>query len=123
MKELFKPVDNFEVPHVEEMNFIAKLISLYFKPEFFGFENLDKMKPALYVSNHTLLGITDGPLYIPELFKKKGIFLRVLVDEMHKSVPVFRGIFSDFGAVIGSRENCETLMKKKQHILKGGGLR
>lgn len=117
MKEYFKPVNNYKVPNVEQMNFIAKLINWYFTPEFHGLDNLDKKKPALYVSNHTLLGITDGPLYMPELFNKKDIYLRVLVDEMHKSVPVFRGIFSDYGAVIGSRENCETLMKQKQHIL------
>lgn len=117
MDNFFKPVDNFEIPDSSHIQFISKLIKWYFTPEIHGLENLDKKKPALYVSNHTLLGITDGPLYIPELLEEKGIFLRVLVDEMHKGIPILRSILSDYGAVVGSRENCQKLMQQKQHIL------
>jgi 1-acyl-sn-glycerol-3-phosphate acyltransferase len=117
MKNFFQPVENYKVPDTQIMQFISKVINWYFTPEIHGWENLDKDKPALYVSNHTLLGITDGPLYIPALYEKKDIFLRVLVDEMHEGVPVLRSILSDYGAVVGSRENCEKLMEQKQHIL------
>lgn len=117
MDKFFQPVENYKVPETRNMNFIHKILKWYFSPIILGMENLDKNKPALYVSNHTLLGITDGPLYIPELFNEKDIYLRVLVDKMHEGMPVLRSMLSDYGAVVGSRENCEALMKQKQHIL------
>jgi 1-acyl-sn-glycerol-3-phosphate acyltransferase len=117
MDKFFQPVENYKVPETKNMNFVHKVLKWYFSPTILGKENLDKNKPALYVSNHTLLGITDGPLYIPELFNEKDIYLRVLVDKMHEGLPVLRSMLSDYGAVVGSRENCEALMNQKQHIL------
>jgi 1-acyl-sn-glycerol-3-phosphate acyltransferase len=117
MSKFFQPVDDYKLPDAKIMQFVSKLINWYFTPEIHGLENLDNDKPALYVSNHTLLGITDGPLYIPALYEKKDIYLRVLVDEMHEGIPVLRSILSDYGAVVGSRENCRKLMEQKQHIL------
>lgn len=117
MSEYLKANEFFELPPEKTMEFITKLVNWYFKPKYLGLENLAKNKPGLYVSNHTLLGLTDGPLYMPMLMKEKGIFLRPLADKMQKNMPIWRSIVTDIGGVIGSRENCEKLMELKQHIL------
>lgn len=117
MSSYFNIDEDFTVPNNEVLGFVSKLVDWYFVPEYVGIDTLKKDKPALYVSNHTLLGLTDGPLYIPEIYHRKDIFLRVLVDKMHESVPVWRGIMSDYGTAIGSKENCRKLMEQKQHIL------
>lgn len=117
MSEYLKANEFFELPPEKTMDFISKIVNWYFKPQYLGLENLAKNKPSLYVSNHTLLGLTDGPLYMPMLMKEKDIYLRPLADKMHKELPLWRSIVSDIGAVEGSRENCHKLMEYKQHIL------
>jgi 1-acyl-sn-glycerol-3-phosphate acyltransferase len=56
-------------------------------------------------------------LYISKVYEDKNIYLRVLVDNMHKSIPLWRSIMTDLGAVTGSREHATELMENKQHIL------
>lgn len=117
MSEYLKANEFFQKPPKKTMEFINKLVNWYFIPKYVGLENLQKNKPALYVSNHTLLGLTDGPLYMPMLWEEKDILLRPLTDKMQKDIPLWRSIVTDIGAVEGSRENCERLMAFKQHIL------
>lgn len=117
MSDYLKANEFFELPPEKTMDFITKIVNWYFKPQYLGLENLAKNKPSLYVSNHTLLGLTDGPLYMPMLMKEKDIYLRPLADKMQKNLPLWRSIVTDIGAVEGSRENCDRLMQFKQHIL------
>lgn len=117
MSDYLKPNEFFQTPPRETIEFLSKIISWYFKPHYVGLEHLDKKKHALYVSNHTLLGLTDGPLYMPKLIFAKDIYLRPLVDRMQKDIPLWRSIVTDYGAVEGSRKNCERLMDFHQHIL------
>ena len=117
MSDYLELNENFKPPSKEIINFLAKLGNWYFQPEFIGLRNVSAKKPAIYVSNHTLLGITDGPLYIPKLYETKGIYLRVLVDNMHQSLPVWRSILSDLGAVTASKSHAQSLIESKQHIL------
>lgn len=117
MADYLKFNKKFSPPSKETVQFLARFANWYFDPTYVGLENLNKNKPGLYVSNHTLLGLTDGPLYIPKLYEDKDIYMRVLVDNMHKSLPVWRSILSDYGAVTGSREHCTELMQNHQHIL------
>lgn len=117
MSDYLKPNEFFQTPPRETIEFLSKIISWYFKPHFIGLEHLDKKKHALYVSNHTLLGLTDGPLYMPKLIFDKDIYLRPLVDRMQKDIPLWRSIVTDYGAVEGTRENCVKLMQFYQHIL------
>lgn len=98
-------------------NFISPF-KLWFAPEFYGLEKLDASKPAMYVSNHTILGILDGYPFGAELFLKKDIFLRALADSNHYKIPVWRDIITEhLGIVRASRENCAALMKRKDNIL------
>lgn len=117
MSEYLETKDHFNPPPKSIVNFLARFSNWYFEPEYIGLNNLHKDKPGIYVSNHTLLGITDGPLYIPKLYNDLDIYLRVLVDNMHKSIPLWRSIMTDYGAVTGSREHARALMEAKQHIL------
>ncbi|HWB62962.1 MAG TPA: lysophospholipid acyltransferase family protein [Chitinophagales bacterium] len=98
-------------------NFMAPF-KFYFAPQFYGIDELDVTKPAMYVSNHTVLGVLDGFPFGTELYLRKGIFLRALADSNHFKIPVWRDIVSNnLGAVEASRENCRGLMKEKQSIV------
>jgi 1-acyl-sn-glycerol-3-phosphate acyltransferase len=117
MSDYLESNKKFAPPPKDIITFITKFASWYFDPQFVGLENVSAKNPALYVSNHTLLGITDGPLYIPKLYNDKNIYMRVMVDNLHKSVPLWRSILTDLGAVTGSREHATELMEHNQHIL------
>jgi 1-acyl-sn-glycerol-3-phosphate acyltransferase len=100
-------VRNFMVP-----------FNFYFSPQFYGEDELDVSKPAMYVSNHTVLGLLDGFPFASELYVKKGVFLRALADSNHFKIPVWKDIVSNkLGAVEASRENCKALMKARQSLL------
>src|SRR4051812_1081265 len=73
---------------------------LYFAPQFYGLEELDVSKPAVYVSNHTILGVLDGFPFASELYLKKGIMLRALAASNHFLIPGWRDVISkNFGIV------------------------
>ena len=114
---------NFAPPSLKAVEWATALARFYFKPQFFGLENVDALKPALYVSNHTIFGVLDSPLLYEKLFKDKGIVLRSLGDHFHFSVPIWRDILVEGGSVPGTRENCARLMQGGEHILvyPGGG--
>lgn len=117
MSKYLRPKDKYTIPHEKAGEVIHKIVKWYFKPEYIGLENLDVNRPALYVSNHTLLGLTDGPLYMAKLLHKKDIYLRPLVDKMQRHIPVWRRLMTDFGGVVATKDNCKKLMEQKQHIL------
>lgn len=117
MSEYLSIDDHFKPPNKDLINFLARFANWYFQPEFLGLDHLDEGQPGLYISNHTLLGLTDGPLYIPKLYNEKNIYLRVLVDNMHKAIPLWRSFLTDFGAVTASKDHAKMLIKQKQHIL------
>ncbi len=102
---------------------IVKPLRTYFAPQIFGWGNVDKDKPALYVTNHTIYGACDGTLISGEMFLQKDILMRALVDDFHYKIPYWSDFLEKFGAVQGSRENCHTLMEGGEHIIvyPGGG--
>ncbi|GIV33005.1 MAG: hypothetical protein KatS3mg031_0540 [Chitinophagales bacterium] len=116
-------IGSYKPPSVDVLYALSGPLRNYFKPQFFGWEHVDKEKPALYVANHAVYGITDAPLFMPELYKRKGIYLRVLADNNHFAVAGWRDFMHWLGALPGSRENCARLMEAGAHILvfPGGG--
>ena len=89
----------------------------YFDPQFYGLDELDVSKPAVYVSNHTVLGVLDGFPFASELYLRKGIMLRALADSNHFKIPVWREVISkNFGVVEASRKNCAALMKQGESM-------
>jgi 1-acyl-sn-glycerol-3-phosphate acyltransferase len=97
--------------------FIAPF-KFYFDPQYFGIDEIDASRPAMYVTNHTVLGLLDGYPFGIELYLRKGIFLRGLTDSMHHHVPYWRDYLRDrLGAVEASRENCQALIERGDSLI------
>lgn len=100
----------FEPPSLDLVERILAFPKLYFDPTFIGLEELDASRPALFVTNHSVIGALDGTLWVAELYRTKGIFPFSLVDDFHYEVPGWRNLAQMFGFVRGSRENCSAIM-------------
>jgi 1-acyl-sn-glycerol-3-phosphate acyltransferase len=86
-------------------------------PKFYDVERVPTDRPFLLVGNHTLMGLLDVPLMIFGLYERRGVMVRSLGDHFHFQVPLWRDLLTRFGAVDGTRENCETLMRAGESIL------
>ena len=80
-------------------------------PRFFGMTHAPTDRPALYVGNHTIMGVLDVPLLAMELYERRGIFVRSLGDHLHFQLPLWRDLVSAFGVIEGTRENCRAAMQ------------
>ena len=114
---------DYSPPPLKQVQKALRLHTTYFDPVFYGMENLNKDKPALYVANHTIYGTLDGPLLFLALYQEKDIILRSLGDRFHFKIPGWKKMMLDGGCVEGTRENCQHLMEHNNHILvyPGGG--
>lgn len=116
-------VTEFTPPSPEQIRRFFRLARWYFNPEFLGLWEQDFSRPALFVGNHTLWGLTDAPLMIEHLYTHYGVMLRGLGDRGHFNVPGWGKVLVKNGMVLGTRENCSALMQAGQNILvfPGGG--
>ena len=116
-------VNAFVPASPEEMRRVFAVARAYFNPEFLGLWELDLGKPALWVGNHTLFGLTDAPLMVEHLYTQYGVMLRGLGDRGHFDVPWWGDMLVRNGMVLGTPENCAALMEAGQHVLvfPGGG--
>jgi 1-acyl-sn-glycerol-3-phosphate acyltransferase len=107
----------------QEMRRLFTVARAYFNPEFLGLWELDLERPALWVGNHTLFGLTDAPLMVEHLYTQHGVLLRGLGDRGHFEVPWWGDVLVRNGMVLGTPENCAALMRAGQHVLvfPGGG--
>lgn len=114
---------NFTPVAPDEMRRLFAVARAYFNPEFLGLRELDLEKPALWVGNHTLFGLSDAPLMVEHLYTQYGVLLRGLGDRGHFSVPYWGDMLVRNGMVLGTPENCSALMKSGAHVLvfPGGG--
>lgn len=110
------PMD-FTPPPLRRLQRALWLQRQWFPPQSFGLENLDPSRPALYVGNHTIYGVLDGPLMVLDVYEKTGIYFRSLGDHFHFLVPGWREMLLEGGAVDGIPENCTKLMQGGQHII------
>lgn len=101
----------FEPPSLDLVEKVCAFPNLYFAPTYYGLDELDASRPALFVTNHSVIGALDGTLWVSELYRRKGIFPFSLVDDFHYEVPGWRNLAEMFGFVRGSRENCSAIMK------------
>lgn len=112
------PEFNFTPPSKAFIRSFIAPFKFYFAPKFYGLEELDTRKPALYVSNHTVLGVLDGYPFGVELYLRKGILLRALADSNHYRIPFWKDLITErLGIVEASRVNCHALMKRKENLL------
>ena len=77
-----------------------------FRPAFYGLDNVDRERPALYVGNHTIYGTLDTPLIYTTLYREKHRAARSGRQLSPRRVPVWRDILTQSGTVPGTRENC-----------------
>lgn len=118
----YKP--GFVPPSKDLVQRMTLLPRMYFDPSFEGLEELDVSRPAMFVTNHSLVGTLDGTQWVAELYLKKNIFPRSLVDRLHYKMPGWRKLAEDFGFVTGSRENCAAMMQNGESlIVYPGGMR
>ena len=87
------------------------------RPVFDGLDRIPTDRPLLFVGNHTILGLVDVPIFYAELYAKRGIALRSLGDHVHFRIPFWGSLLERFGAVDGTPENCDALMRAKEPIL------
>lgn len=117
-------LSQFEHFSIKEAQLLNKIFQQWFHTSFSGLEHIDHNKPALYVSNHTTLGI-DSPSLIFGLYVETGIFLRGTADKgfFQPYYPFVAKLFHHFGAFKGTRPNIANLMQQQAHILlyPGGG--
>ncbi len=90
----------------------------YFHPEFFGIDEVDASRPAMYVSNHAVMGVLDVYPFGIELYLRKGIILRALADSNHFKIPLWRDFLAHrIGVVEASRKNCSALMERNENLV------
>jgi 1-acyl-sn-glycerol-3-phosphate acyltransferase len=92
-------------------------------PRFYGLENVPGDRPAVFVGNHTVMGLLDVPLMLLGLHEHRGVLVRPLGDHVHFAIPGWRDLLRLFGTVEGTREGCRALMAAGESILvfPGGG--
>lgn len=106
----------FVPPSLHRARLVTALHRAWFNPVFLGLETVGLERPALWVGNHTVMGVMDIPLLCERLLQE-GVVLRSLGDRGHFKVPLWRTALSRGGMVLGSPENCAALMQSGQHVL------
>ena len=112
---------NFEPPSKTVMEAVVAPYKPFFSVESTGLERIPDGVPHLFVSNHSLYGL-EMPLFVNHLYQTRDIFPRGLADHFHFATPngpVLRAL----GAVDGTRDNVDSLMKAGYDVLvyPGGG--
>lgn len=108
---------DYTPPPPEQVRRTMRIARWWFKPEFLGLQALDLEKPALFVGNHTLYGLTDVPLMLEHLYTQHGLMLRSLGDRGHFGVPLWGDWLVRHGMVLGSPANCAALMRAGASVL------
>ena len=97
--------------------FIAPFKS-YFDPEFIGIDAVDATRPAMYVSNHSVMGVLDVYPFAIELYLRKGILLRALADSNHFRIPVWSDFIArHIGVLEASRPHCAAIMERQENLV------
>ncbi|MBS1625215.1 MAG: acyltransferase family protein [Bacteroidetes bacterium] len=120
MRETTKPHPemDFDPPSRDFAKQFIKPFKRYFTPEFHGIDEVDASRPALFVSNHAVIGVLDGYPFAIELYIQKGIFLRALADRRHFQIPLWRDLLEKkLGALEASRVNCGKVMERGESLL------
>ncbi len=119
-KTIHKEKDKFTFQPPSKV-FVRTLMApfkFYFAPQFYGLDELDISRPAMYVTNHNVLGVLDGYPFATELYLRKGVILRALADSNHFRIPVWRELVKErLGVVEASRANCKALMQRGDSIV------
>lgn len=102
---------------LERLDRLLEPWRLVVSPVFHGLELIPDTRPLLLVGNHTLMGVLDLPFLFVELYRRKGIFPRSLGDHAHFRVPVWSELLRQVGAVDGTRDNANALMRAGECVV------
>ncbi len=86
-------------------------------PIVLGEEHLPASGPAMFVGNHTAIGVWDTPLLVLEVHDRTGVLLRGMGDRAHFALPGWRELLTALGTVPGSREACRRLLADGESVL------
>lgn len=122
-REINRAVVDFDKATPDELWLGTAPLRAYFRPKFFGLENVAADRPALLVGNHTIYGMLDIPIFTAQIYRERGVLLRGLSDHLHFEIPGWRDLLVRGGGVEGTRPNCRALMEAGEHVLvfPGGG--
>lgn len=96
---------------------LMRPFNLYFSPKYYGLEDFNPERPALFIGNHTIYGLTDGFFLASELYQRHGVYMRPLVDQMQQDIPIWKHVANSLGMIPGSREACAELMENGQSLM------
>lgn len=108
---------DFQPPSKRFVKDLMRPFRQYFAPRYYGFEQFDHSRPALFICNHTVYGLTDGFFLGAELYERFNMFVRPLVDTMHYNVPIWKDMVQKLGFIPASREACRVLMDAGESIM------
>lgn len=114
--EELEEVLSWEQPSKDATERFLSLFRFYFSPTFHGTENLDALRPTMYVANHSRYSLAD-PVLMIGIYDTLGEIPRGLADRLHFKVPLFRDFVTSLGAVIGDPELTRGLMHAGQSIV------
>lgn len=106
----------FNPPTAAQLHRQLAAARAWFSPRFFGLDELDLTRPALFVGNHTLFSL-DAPLMLSAIYSRHGVLVRALGDHVHFRIPGWGAMVRNLGGVEGTPENCAGLMRQGQSIL------
>lgn len=77
-----------------------------FDPQFQGLDNVPAHTAALWIGNHTMIGMLDYAVFMLEIFRHKRVKFWSLGDHFHFRVPFWRDLLRENGTFPGTMENC-----------------
>ena len=77
----------------------------FLQPHVDGLEHVDLKKPALYVGNHTMMGVMDIPFLYIALHEAAEINMKALAHKAFYYLPVVSTVAKEMGIYKGTREN------------------
>eukprot|EP00164_Ancoracysta_twista_P000694 GFYU01000919.1.p2 GENE.GFYU01000919.1~~GFYU01000919.1.p2 ORF type:complete len:490 (-),score=108.33 GFYU01000919.1:98-1567(-) len=113
---LLRDAKRFKPPTLKALYAAFDGMNTIFRPKFYNMKNIPEGKTLFFVCNHALLGM-EMPALVYGVYKERGIFMRGLADFVHFYIPAWCEILKFLGAVRGTREVCDSLMKDGQALL------
>ncbi|MCC7078281.1 MAG: acyltransferase family protein [Acidimicrobiia bacterium] len=88
-----------------------------FDPHIEGLENVPEDTGALWIGNHTMIGMLDYAVFMLEIYRAKGVTFWSLGDHFHFKVPVWRDLLEANGTFPGTIENCLKVFARDGNIV------
>ena len=108
-------VSRYGMPTAPQVAAAAGLARFWFKPQFFGFDNLPD-RPALFIGNHAFMAV-DAALFHLYLYYDHGRYVKGLGDRRLFANEQYAAIAHAMGGVSGKAPIVERLMARGDDLL------